>query len=154
MLKGVMGMKRLLVALSLATIPLYGCQDENLEASINEEEVWKTQEIIVRDENQSTVVERLQQENDIVNFIKKLHLKQWKSATLPNDLNVLGTFSFIQEETIKFGQENLPSKKSNICELIYYEDSRYVTLKVIGFKIHFEVPNQVAHDLQAYFIKE
>ena len=111
MLKGVMGMKRLLVALSLATIPLYGCQDENLEASINEEEVWKTQEIIVRDEKQSTVVERLQQENDIVNFIKKLHLKQWKSATLPNDLNALGTFSFIQEETIKFGQENLPSKR-------------------------------------------
>ena len=144
-------MKRLLVALSLATIPLYGCHNGNLDSSINEEENWKAQEIVVLKADESTVVKRLSQEVEIVHFIGSLQLDQWKVATLPKGLTLLGTFSFNQEETVKFGHDGLSSKENHRCDLLYYEDRRYVTLKVIGFQIHFEIPPHDARELQSYF---
>lgn len=146
-------MKKLLIVVLMVTTFLCGCQANNKSTDVSEYygELSKAQEIAVIPADTSDVVETLTESKDIASFITALDMEHWELKTLPQTAKSVGTFSFSQEETIKFGKSATDGELHYVCEIVCYEEIPYITFKVADLKMTFKVSDATAEYLNGYF---
>lgn len=147
-------MKKLLLVALMAITLLCGCQANNESDDVSEYygKLSKAQEIAVIPTDTSDVVETLTESKDIASFITALDMEHWELETLPQTAELVGTFSFSQEETIKFGESATDGELHYICEIECYEEIPYITLKFTSLKMTFKVSDETAKYLTEYFM--
>ena len=147
-------MKKILIAMIMATTLLCGCQANNVNTDVSEYygELSKAQEIAVISADTSDIEETLTERQDIVSFITELDMEHWELKTLPETAEAVGTFSFSQEETIKFGESATDGELHYVCGIVCYEEIPYITLKITGLKMTFKVSDETAKYLTGYFM--
>lgn len=151
-------MKKILMATIMATVMatmlLCGCQADRggTDVSGYYGELSKAQEIAVIPAGTSDIGETLTESQDMAGFVTALDMEHWELKTLPENAEAVGTFSFSQEETIKFGESATDGKLHYVCEMVCYEGIPYVTLKIAGLKMTFIVPDETAKYLAEYFM--
>lgn len=146
-------MKKLLMLLLIPTILLCGCHANSEKEDVSEyyEELSKAQEISILPANTSTATQTLTESEEISDFILALDMEHWEIKTLPKEAKLAGTFQLSQEETIKFGESATDGELYSVCEMLCYKDIPYITLKIAGMKMTFEVSDTVAEYLADYF---
>ncbi len=146
--------KLLMIILLAATMILCACQVNNQSTNVSDYlgELSKSQEISVIPANTSNATEILTDSEIIGDFITELDIDKWELKTLPQDAEILGTFCFSQETTIKFGQSKEDTEMRNICELKCYDKIPFIMLKFDHFDITFEISDKSAEYLKEYFI--
>lgn len=133
---------------------LCACQanNQNTDVSNYSGELSKAQEISVIPANTSNATEILTDSKIIGDFIAELDIAEWELKTLSQDAELLGTFCFSQEATIKFGQSKKDTEMYNICEIQCYDKIPFVRLKFDDFDMTFEISDKSAKYLKEYFI--
>ncbi|MCH5262561.1 MAG: hypothetical protein J1F42_06590 [Lachnospiraceae bacterium] len=146
-------MRKLSVLILMATVLLCGCQanSESADVSAYYENLSKAQEIAVIPANASAEIEILIENKDIVDFVVALDMEHWELKSLPKAAELVGSFLFSQEETIKFGQSAASGEMNSVCEILCYEEIPYLTMKVAGMEMTFKVSDTTAEYLIAYF---
>lgn len=146
-------MKKLLMLLLIPAILLCGCHANNEKEDVSEycEELSKAQEISILPANTSTAMQTLTESEEISDFIFALDMENWEMKTLPKAVELVGTFQFSQEETIKFGESATQGELYSVCEMLCYEDIPFVTLKIAGMKMTFKVSDTAMEYLTDYF---
>ncbi len=146
-------MKKLLMWLLIPTILLCGCHANSEKEDVSEyyEELSKAQEISILPANTSTATQTLTESEEISDFILALDMEHWEIKTLPKEAKLAGIFQLSQEETIKFGESATDGELYSVCEMLCYKDIPYITLKIAGMKMTFEVSDTVAEYLADYF---
>ena len=76
----------------------------------------------------------------------------WEFKNLPQTAESVGTFYFLQEETIKFLESATDRELHYVCEIVCYEEIPYITLKVSDLKMTFKVSDATAEYLNEYFL--
>lgn len=137
----------------MTTVLLCGCHANSEEdTSEYSGELSKAQEIAVLPADTSTATQVLAESEEITDFISALDMEQWELKTLPEEAELVGTFQFSQEKTIKFGESETDGELYPVCELLCYEDIPYVTLEIDGMKMTFKVSETVMEYLADYFL--
>lgn len=147
-------MKKILIAMIMATMLLCGCQANNVSTDVSEYygELSKAQEIAVICADTSDIEETLTERQDIANFITALDMEHWELKTLPETAEAVGSFPFSQEETIKFGESATDGELHYVGEIVCYNEIPYITLKIVGLKMTFKVSDETARYLTEYFM--
>lgn len=147
-------MKKILIAMIMATMLLCGCQANNVSTDVSEYygELSKAQEIAVISADTSDIEETLTERQDIANFITALDTEHWELKTLPETAEAVGSFPFSQEETIKFGESATDGELHYVGEIVCYNEIPYITLKIVGLKMTFKVSDETARYLTEYFM--
>lgn len=147
-------MKKILIAMIMATMLLCGCQANNVSTDVSEYygELSKAQEIAVISADTSDIEETLTERQDIANFITALDMEHWELKTLPETAEAVGSFPFSQEETIKFGESATDGELHYVGEIVCYNEIPYITLKIVGLKMTFKVSDETARYLTEYFM--
>lgn len=146
-------MKKVIAAMLMVMIFLCGCQvsDKGADVSEYQAELTKAQEIAVIPANTSTVTKTLVSSEDIADFVSALDIESWELKSLPQTSELAGTFSLSQEDTIKFGETATDGELHQVCEISCYKENPYITMKILGMALTFEVPNTTAEYLNSYF---
>ncbi len=146
-------MKKILMLLLIAAILLCGCNANSEKEDVSEYygELSKAQEIVIIPINTSTATQVLTESKEISDFIFALDMDHWELKKLPNMYELIGTFQFSQEETIKFGESATNGELHPVCEILCYEDIPYLTLKMVDLEMTFEVPDTTIEYLTDYF---
>ncbi len=142
-------MKKILITALLA-LTMCGCSlAENVAESINTDEILKAQEITINSvaSNASETIADAQQIGD---FVTALEIDSWQIASLPENAEQSGEFSFAQDETIKLGQDESDIKLKDICKIYTYKDIPYITFEIAGIGMDFEIPQSAADYLSDY----
>lgn len=147
-------MKKILIAMIMATMLLCGCQANNVSTDVSEYygKLSKAQEIAVISADTSDIEETLTERQDIANFITALDMEHWELKTLPETAEAVGSFPFSQEETIKFGESATDGELHYVGEIVCYNEIPYITLKIVGLKMTFKVSDETARYLTEYFM--
>ena len=147
-------MKKIIIAVIMVTTLLCGCQANNESTDVSEYygDLSKAQEIAVIPADTSDIEETLTERKDIAGFIAALDMEHWEFKTLPQVAESVGTFSFSQEETIKFGESKTDGELHYVCEIVCYEEIPYITFKTAGLKMTFSVSDETAKYLMEYFM--
>ncbi len=126
---------------------------ENEESDPSEyyTELAKAQEISVIPARTSTATDTLTFSEDIADFIFALDMDSWEMKSLPETAELAGMFSLSQEDMIKFGEAETDGELHQICEVSCYKDAPYITLKMLGLDLTFEVSDATAEYLNSYF---
>lgn len=145
-------MKKLLLLLTAAML-LGGCHAgrDNETASEYFGELSKAQEIAVIPADASAAAQVLTEGEEISDFIFVLDMEQWEWKPLPKEAEFVGIFRFSQEETIQLGERAADGELHPVCEVLSYADIPYVTLKIAGTEMTFQVPDEAAEALAEYF---
>lgn len=163
-------MKKFMLLSVVCLALLCGCQSNHSnENDINEiernsasalltmeEEEWdavkKAQELRVL--KASEVVETIQSEKEIEQFVTDLDIEHWIMESMPQNAIAEGTFEFYQTPTQKFGETKPDQTLYKILELMVYKDMPYLSLvfdQELTFKLTFRVPDKTYETLQSYF---
>lgn len=145
---------KILAVILMVALLLCGCQagDSNAEISEYYESLSKAQEIEAISASDSDITATLSEKKDIVDFVLALDMEHWEMNALPKTAEVVGTFSFSQEETIRFFEKTTTDgEMHSVCEMLCYEGIPYLTMKVVGLEMTFKVPDETADYLMAYF---
>ena len=148
-------MKKIVIAvIIMVTTLLCGCQVNNESTDVSEYygNLSKAQEIAVIPDDTSDIEETLTESKDIASFIAALDMEHWELKTLPQVAESVGTFSFSQEETTKFGKSATDGELHYVCEIVCYEEIPYITFKTAGLKMTFRVSDETAKYLTEYFM--
>lgn len=146
-------MKKFLAMMLVVMVFLCGCQvsDKDADASEYYAELSKAQEITAIPANTSTVTETLVSSEDIADFVSALDIENWKLKSLLQTAELAGTFTLSQEDTIKFGETTTDGELHRVCEISCYKENPYITLKMLGMNLTFEVSDTTAEYLNSYF---
>lgn len=146
-------MKRLLFIVAICMILLCGCRSNGGEDTNSDyyAEFSKAQEIRINSVDASDIVKTLNTKEELNHFINALDMEHWELKSLPQNAEKSGIFSMFQEETLKFGQTKTDGELHRVCEIYSYKDQPYVTLKISGMKMTFEVSDDVEDYLNSYF---
>lgn len=146
-------MKKISFVIIMLLLFLCGCSanGNNNDLSHYYGELSKAQKISIIPSTASQPIKTLNTNGEVKNFINSLDIKNWKFKKLPENLEKSGTFSFSQEETLKFGKTNKDGKFHDVCEIYSYKESPYVTLKIAGVEMDFEATYKAAEYLNGYF---
>ena len=148
-------MKKIITAvIIMVTTFLCGCQVNNDSTDVSEYygNLSKAQEIVAIPADNSGIEETLTESKDITNFIAALDMDHWELKTLPQGAESVGTFSFSQEETIKFGESKTDGELHYVCGIVCYKEIPYITFKTAGLKMTFKVSDETAKYLAEYFM--
>lgn len=144
-------MKKILIAAAILTLILCGCQsNKNTDTSDYGDNLSKAQEITVVSADTPEVIETITSKEDIEAFIVALDLDEWKLETLPEEATQIGSFEFLQEETVKLGQADADGNLYDIAAITLYNDS-YIGFETCGLDMTFEVSKDTADYLNKYF---
>ena len=144
-------MKKILIATAILTLFLCGCQsNKNTDTSDYGDNLSKAQEITVVSADTPEVIETITSKEDIEAFIAALDLDEWKLETLPEDATEIGSFGFLQEETVKLGQADTDGNLYDIAAITLYNDS-YIGFETGDLDMTFEVSKDTADYLNKYF---
>lgn len=145
-------MKKIIIAVLMVTTLFCGCQANNESTDVSEYygELSKAQEIVAIPADTSGIEETLTESKDIASFMAALDMEHWEFKTLPQGAQSVGTFSFSQEETIKFVESKTDGKLHYVCEIVCYEDIPYITFKTAGLKMTFRVSDETAKYLMKF----
>lgn len=144
-------MKKTIVVLAVTLTLLCGCQARgSADASDYGKDIAKAQEIAVISPDTSEVTETITDPEEISNFVSALDLDQWELKSLPDEAVPVGSFGLAQEETVKLGQADTDGTLYDIATITLY-DGAYISLKMGGFDLAFEVSGDTAHFLNGYF---
>lgn len=146
-------MKKILLLLLVATMLLCGCYDDNEKEDISDYsgELSKAQQIAVIPVDTSHEMKILKESGELSEFISALDTERWELDELPETADVLGTFVFSQEETVKFGESATDGELYQVCEMICYEEIPYITLKMAELEMTFKVSGETAEYLGDWF---
>ena len=146
-------MKKILLLLLMATMLLCGCHDDNEKEDISgySGELSKAQQITVIPADTSHEMKILKENVELSEFISALDTERWELDELPETADVLGTFVFSQEETVKFGESATDGELYQVCEMICYEEIPYITLKMAELEMTFKVSGETAEYLGDWF---
>ena len=147
-------MKKIIIAVIMVTTLFCGCQANNESTDVSEYygELSKAQEIVPIPADTSDIEETITESKDIASFIAALDMEHWELETLPQGAVSVGTFSFSQEETIKFGESKTDGELHYVCGIVCYEEIPYITFKTAGLKMTFKVSDETAKYLTEYFM--
>lgn len=146
-------MKKLLTFILITSLLLCGgcANHEKEDTSEYYGELYKAQEISIVPANASTAAQTLTDPQEISDFISALDLEHWELKEIPDGAKLSGTFQFSQEETILFGESETDGNLYPVCEIISYQKTPYLMLKVSSLETSFKVPEQVHEYLEQYF---
>lgn len=140
-------MKRLLPLLLAFLLILPGCVQKS--GSSAEDDLVKAQQITVTTADGS-LLRTITDEEEIKALVEALYPESWASASLPEDARVVGTLTFLQEDTLHFGETSTDGKLYPVSELTVYEDG-FFCLDVAGMELPFTVSEEDAAKLAGLF---
>lgn len=146
-------MRKAMISLLVLALLLCGCQagggQENNSSYYND--VSKAQEIAVVPADSSEALQTLTDKEEITDFVSALDMDNWDLQELPKEAEILGSFRFSQEKTVKYGETATDGELEYLCELLCYKDVPYITFRLSGFAMTFEVSADAAAYLAEYF---
>jgi len=127
------------------SIFLIGCSSDKKEDFGLE----KAQSIeVLSVENPDSVLNIIDNRDDINDFVNKLQVQQWSNEDVPLNATKSKIYKMYQEDTIKLGENKTNEKElKQIATITTYKDSPYINFKTNKLNFNFKVPKDVAEYL-------
>lgn len=126
---------------------LTGCVQKS--GSSAEDDLSKAQQITIIAADGS-LLRTITDRKEIKALVEALYPESWAPASLPEDAQVVGTLTFLQEGTLHFGETSTDGKLYPVSELTVYEDG-FFCLDVAGMELPFTVSEEDTAELAGLF---
>lgn len=140
-------MKKMIPLFLAFLLLLTGCVRES--GSSAEDELVKAQQITVTAADGS-LVRTITDREEIESLVEALYPESWTLASLPENTRVVGTLTFLQEDTLHFGETATDGQLHPVSELTVYEDG-FFCLDAGGMELAFTVSNEDAAEPASLF---
>ena len=140
-------MKKTLLLLLAFLLILTGCVQQSGSSSGND--LVKAQQITVTTADGS-LLRTITDGEEIKALVESLYPESWAPASLPEDARVVGTLTFLQEDTLHFRETSTDGQLHPISELTVYEDG-FFCLDAAGMELAFTISDEDAAGLAGLF---
>lgn len=140
-------MKKTFPLLLAFLLLLTGCAQKS--GSSSEDDLVKAQQITVTSADGS-LLRTITDREEIQALVEALYPESWTLASVPQDARVVGTLTFLQEDTLHFGETSTDGKLHPVSELTVYEDG-FFCLDAAGMELAFAVSDEDAAELAGLF---
>lgn len=140
-------MKKTFPLLLVFLLLLTGCAQK--AGSSSEDDLVKAQQITVASADGS-LLRTITDREEIQALVEALYPESWTPASVPQDARVVGTLTFLQEDTLHFGETSTDGKLHPVSELTVYEDG-FFCLDAAGMELAFAVSDADAAELAGLF---
>lgn len=139
----------ILCLLGLSLVALAGCSNGS-DSSLSASDLEKAQAIAVVDPD-GNILQTITGQDNMEAFVNLLDIDHWDLEDVPESANIVGSFGFSQEKTIRLGEKS-DGKLYDVAKLTLY-DSHHIRIKVVHFIVaDFAVPDKAYDALTKYFV--
>lgn len=138
--------KGIIVLLSVLMIfSCFGCGSSSNNSQY-EESLRKAQKIEIIDANSEKIISSISTQQDITKLIDEMKVGEWKvERKLSEDLTKKYIYRYYASPTVTFEDgEKKQGELEHILDLITYENEPYITIKVGGIELSFDVGGEVS----------
>lgn len=140
-------MKKGFLILLIFLMILPGCGRKN--GSSVENDLVKAQQITVTTAD-GLLLRTITDREEIEALVEALYPESWFPTSLPENARIVGTLTFLQEDTIHFGETATDGTLHPISELTVYEDG-FFCLDTAGMELSFAVSDEDVAELAHLF---